>query len=221
VSNVAGVNRVVWNFHEDAPPLCNSCAKEFQGAKVGPEVVPGRYGARITLNGRAFTQWFEVRPDPKNTYTHAQLVAAYDFAKKYSVISGKINMVLDDLTDQGKSLAAAQQALSKSGNTALLARVKSAMDARDALFHAFTANYQNGEDSIQWPGELREDLPRAGFGAATPPTPALLEYAARFDREYQAAMDKYNAYVANTLSPLASALKAANAGSIKGDTQVR
>ncbi len=221
VTNEAGVNRVVWNFHEDAPPLCHSCAREFQGAKVGPEVVPGRYGARIRLNGQTLTQWFEVRPDPRNTYTRAQLAAAYNFAKKYSDISGKINAVLDNLTDQGKSLASAQQTLSKSGNAALLARVKSAMDARDALFHSFTANYQNGEDSIQWPGELREDLPRAGFGAATPPTPALLEYAARFDREYQAAMAKYNTYVASTLSPLNEALKAANAGSIKGDAEVR
>ena len=221
VPNDAGINRVVWNFREDPPPLCHSCAKEFQGAKAGPEVVPGRYGARIRLNGKTFTQWFEVKADPENTYTQAELQAAYDFAKKYSVISGKIDVVLDDLTDQGKSLATMEQSLQKSGNTALLARVKSAMAARDALFHAFTANYQNGEDSIQWPGELREDLPRAGFGAATPPTPALLEYASRFDKEYAAAMAKYNEYVAHTLQPLATAAKSAGAGTIKGADIVR
>lgn len=219
VTNEAGVNRVVWNFHEDAPPLCTSCAKEFQGAKVGPMVVPGRYGARIHLNGHTYTQWFEVKADPENTYTQAQLVSAYDFAKKYDVISGKLNVVLDDLTDQGKSLAQARAKLS--GNAGLLARVNAAMSARDALFHTFTANYQNGEDSIQWPGELREDLPRAGFGAATPPTPALLQYAGRFDSEYASAMAKYNAYVRQTLQPLSTALKAAGAGAIKGANVVQ
>ena len=218
VSNEAGINRVVWTFHEDAPPLCHSCAKEFQGARVGPEVVPGKYGARITLGGRTYTQWFEVKPDPENRYTQAQMQAAYDFAKKYDAVSGKIDAVLDDLTAQGKSLA---QARSKAaGNAALLAKVDAAMKARDALFHAFTANYQNGEDSIQWPGELREDIPRGGFGAPTPPTPALLQYAARFDREYAAAMAKYNAYVRGTLAPLSAQLKAAGAGSIQGDSQV-
>jgi len=220
VPNEGGINRVVWNFHEDGPPLCNSCAKEFQGSKTGPMVVPGRYGARIRLNGRTFTQWFEVKPDPQNTYTHAELVAAYDFAKKYDVVSGKINVVLDDLSDQGKSLASAKQALLKSGNSVLAARVDAAMSARDALFHTFTANYQNGEDSIQWPGELREDLPRAGFGGATPPTPALLQYAARFDVEYRAAMTKYNAYVRDVLQPLSAGLKAAGAGTIKGANEV-
>ncbi len=221
VTNEPGVNRVVWNFREDGPPLCTTCAKEFQGSAVGPEVVPGKYGARVALNGRTYTQWFQVKPDPQNTYTHAQLVSAYDFAKKYSNVGGKINAVVDNLTNQGKSLAMAQQSLEKNGNTALLARVKAAMAARDDLFHTFTANYQNGEDSIQWPGELREDLPRGGFGAASPPTPALLDYAQRFDRAYEAAMAKYNAYVRDTLSPLASALKAAGAGTIAGAGQVR
>jgi photosystem II stability/assembly factor-like uncharacterized protein len=219
-TNDAGVNRILWNFREDAPARCTTCAKEFRGAAAGPEVVPGRYGVRVRLNGRTFTRWFEVKPDPANTYTQAQLVAAHDFAEKYSIVSGKINQVVDNLTNQGSSLAAIAQSLQKSGNTALLARVKAATDARDALVHAFTANYRNGEDSIQWPGQLREDLPRGGFGAASPPTPALLEYAARWDRAYADAMNKYNAYVQTVLKPLAGALDAAHAGSIKGASEV-
>ncbi|HET6893904.1 MAG TPA: hypothetical protein VFH72_00810 [Candidatus Baltobacteraceae bacterium] len=218
VTNEAGVNRVVWNFREDGAPLCTSCAKEFQGSPVGPQVVPGKYGARIKLNGRTYTQWFNVKADPQNTYSQAQLQAAYDFAKKYDVVGGKINVVLNNLDAQRKSLEAAQKKLS--GNSALLAKVDAALAQRDALFHTFTANYQNGEDSIQFPGKLREDIPRGGFGAAAPPTPALLNYAKRFDVEYNAAMAKYNAYVRTTLAPLSAQLKAAGAGSIKGDSQV-
>lgn len=218
VTNVAGINRVVWNFHEDAPPLCTSCPKEFQGMKVGPEVPPGRYGARIALGGRTYTQWFEVKADPSNAYSQAQLDAAYAFAKKYAGISGKLNLVLDDLAAQEKSLNAARK--KAAGNAALIARIDAALKAHDALFHTFTANYKNGEDSIQWPGALREDIPRGGFGPPTPPTPALLQYAARFDREYAAAMAKYNAYVGGTLKPLSATLKAAGAGTIQGDSQV-
>jgi photosystem II stability/assembly factor-like uncharacterized protein len=218
VTNDAGINRVVWNFREDGAPLCTSCAKEFQGSPVGPQVVPGKYGARMTLNGRTYTQWFQVKADPQNRFTQAQLQAAYDFAKKYDVAGGKINVVLNNLDAQRKSLEAAQKKLS--ANSALLARVNAALAQRDGLFHTFTANYQNGEDSIQFPGKLREDIPRGGFGAAAPPTPALLNYAKRFDVEYNAAMAKYNAYVRTTLAPLSAQLKAAGAGSIKGDSQV-
>lgn len=218
VTNLPGINRVVWNFREDGQPLCTSCAKEFRGSPVGPQVVPGKYGARIRLNGQTFTQWFQVKADPQNRYSQAQLQAAYDFVKKYDVAGGKINVVLNNLDEQRKSLEGAQKKLS--GNAALLARVNSALAQRSAIFHAFTADYHNGEDSIQWPGELREDIPRGGFGAASPPTPALLDYAKRFDAKYNAAMARYNAYVREVLQPLGAALKAAGAGSIKGDSQV-
>jgi photosystem II stability/assembly factor-like uncharacterized protein len=199
VTNDAGINRVVWNFREDGPPLCKICAKEFQGSPVGPQVIPGTYVARITLNGRTFSQPFEVRADPRSRYTLAQLRAGYDFATKYSVISGKINTVIDRLAAQRKSLLAAQKASAR--NSALSARVAAVLRERDALFNTFTANYQNDEDSIQRPGALKEDMPRAGFGPVQPPpTPALLAYAHRFDAEYSADMARYNAYVSTLRS---------------------
>lgn len=205
VTNDAGINRVVWNFREDGPPLCTACAKEFQGARVGPEVLPGRYVARITLSGRTYSQPFIVAADPHEVYSLAELRAAYAFAKKYSDISGRINTVIDRLAAQRASLLAAQHAVS--GNAALAARVTAALRERDTLFDTFTANYQNDEDEIQRPGALKEDIPRSGFGAAQPPTPALLSYARRFDAEYLSDMTQYNAFV-GALRALSSALHA-------------
>lgn len=201
VPNEAGINRVVWNFREDGPPLCNTCAEEFRGAAVGPQVLPGTYVVRMTLGGRTFLRRFVVREDPHETYSFAQLRAAYDFAKKYSDVSGKINTVIDRLVAQQKSLSDLQR--HAEGNDSIAA----ALRERDALFNAFTANYQNDEDSIQRPGALKEDVPRAGFGGAQPPTPALVQYARRYDAEYRAAMDRYNAYV-RTLQSLAQQLHA-------------
>ncbi|MGH7738192.1 MAG: WD40/YVTN/BNR-like repeat-containing protein [Candidatus Tyrphobacter sp.] len=207
VTNDAGINRVVWNFREDGPPLCTSCAPEFRGSPVGALVVPGRYYARITLNGRTFTQPFVVRADPHNAYTRAQLLAGYAFARKYLAVSGKIDTVVDRLVAQRRSLIAAQRAAS--GNAALSSRVAAALADESAIFNVFTANYQNGEDSIQRPGALKEDIPRSGFGAAQPPpSPALLQYAARYDRAYRAGMARYDAYVAS-LRTLNAALHAA------------
>ena len=56
-------------------------------------------------------------------------------------------------------------------------------------------------------------------GMKAPPNMGA-DYAKRFDVEYNAAMAKYNAYVRTTLAPLSAQLKAAGAGSIKGDSQV-
>ncbi len=209
VTNLAGINRVVWNFREDGAPLCTACAKEFQGSPVGPAVLPGRYAARITLNGHTFTQPFSVKADPKSTYTLAEMRAGYEFASKYTVVSGKINTVIDRLAAQRTSLEAARSALAKTSNAALSARVAAALRERGAIFDTFTANYQNGEDEIQRPGALKEDIPRGGYGATqTPPTPALLEYAKRFDVAYRAALARYDAYV-RSLQSLSASLRSA------------
>lgn len=208
VPNDAGINRVVWNFREDGAPLCQSCAKEFQGSPVGPAVLPGRYMARITLDGRTYTQGFTVKADPHQPFTMAQLRAGYEFARKYTIVAGKINTVIDGLAAQRHSLEAAQSTVGS--NAALATRVAAALRECDALFNAFTANYQNDEDSIQRPGALKEDIPRGGFGAAQPPpTPALLDYARRYDREYRAAIARYDAYVAS-LQSLNAALQVAH-----------
>ncbi|HEY9085029.1 MAG TPA: hypothetical protein VIN40_03695 [Candidatus Tyrphobacter sp.] len=210
VTNDAGINRVVWNFREDGPPLCNACAKGFRGSPVGPAVIPGRYIARITLDGRTYSQPFIVRADPHQPYTLAQLRAGYDFARRYSVVSGKIDTVIDRLAAQQRSLQAAQVALAKGNNAALAGRVATALRERDAIFSAFTADYHNDEDSIQRPGALKEDVPRAGFGPSQPPpTPSLLAFARRFDGEYRAAMLRYDAYV-RMLQSLNAALQAAH-----------
>lgn len=216
VTNDAGINRVVWNFREDGPPLCHVCAKEFQGSPVGPMVVPGRYIARITLNGRTYSQPFVVKPDPHQPYTLAQYRAGYAFAAKYSTISGKINTVIDRLAAQRTGLETAKAAVAS--NAVLTARVNAMLVKREALFNAFTANYQNGEDSIQRPGALKEDLPRAGFGPSQPPpTPALLAYARRFDVEYRAAVARYDSY-ARSLQALSAALHAAGAKPVPAQT---
>ena len=119
----------------------------------------------------------------------------------------RINTNIDAMDAQRKTLASAREAASKSGNTALVAKIDAAQKAQDALFHRLTANYKNGEDSIQFPGQLREDVPRSGFGAPSPPTPALLEYAQRFDREFAALKADYHKYVTETYDPLAAGRK--------------
>jgi len=225
-TNEPGINRVVWNFFEDGvtqwtgnPALPPGAAAS--AVPLGVAVPPGTYSARVTLGGKTYTQSFEVKKDPLSPYTQADYTAAYNFAKKYLNMGGKINAVLNNLDAQKKSLTEAKAALEKSGNTALLARVDDAIKERGVIFGTFTANYKNGGDSLQWPGALREDLPSGGFGVAgAPPTPARLEYAGRYDREYAAAMARYNAFVAGTLAPLSDALKAAGAPTIAGAAQV-
>jgi len=173
--NLAGLNRYVWNLRADGVAQWNGAAKEeFKGPKEGIPVLPGRYSVRMTLNGRTFTQSFDVKPDPLTPYTLAQMQQAHAFAQKYLKMSGAINTLLNHLDAQKKSLTASHDALTKANNAALLAKVDAAMKQRQELFDLFTADYHNDEDSIQRPGKLREDMPGGFFGAGAPPSEAQL-----------------------------------------------
>lgn len=221
VSNVTGINRVVWDFREDGTTRWMGAAKpEYRGPFTGATVLPGNYAARIVLDGHTFTQPFVVMPNPKIPYLPADVRAGYLFSKKYLRVGGQINTVLNNLDAQKRSLDDAASALTAAGNSALALKVADAQKARESIFNQFTANYQNDEDSIQHPGKLREDVPSGGFGSQAAPTAAVLEFAHRFDAEYAAAMKHYNDYVTTTLLPLSGQLRAAGQKPIDGAVSV-
>jgi len=223
VTNKTGLNRYVWDFHEDGPVQWMGAAREeYRGPKIGALVVPGTYTARIVLDGKTLTQTFVVKPDPRDGSTAADLedyLAGYAFSKKYLGAYGKIDIVLNNLDTMKKSLASAAQAASKANDASLSSQLAAAETQRATIFSIFTADYHNDEDSIQRPGALREDVPSGGFlrGGNQPPTASLLEYAARFDDAYRAAFEKYNAFV-SSLAPLQSSLKTAGIKPLDGAT---
>ncbi|HEU5479330.1 MAG TPA: hypothetical protein VFU90_05830, partial [Candidatus Tumulicola sp.] len=222
VTNKAGINRYVWDFREDGPVLWTGAAREaYRGPKVGALVVPGTYSVRVVLDGRTLAQKFTVKPDPRDAWTQADYQAGYAFAKKYLGDYSQIDRVLNNLDALKKSLESAERAAAKAGDSALAAQLRDAETARAGIFALFTADYHNDEDSIQRPGALREDVPSGGFllRGNQPPTPALLEYAARFDAAYAAAFAKYDGMVSN-LAPLQSQLKSAGLPALQGAAPV-
>ncbi len=219
VSNKAGINRYVWDFSEDAPVKWYGAAKEdYQGPKSGPVVVPGTYTARLTIAGKTLQQSFTVAADPRDSWTAQQYRAAYDYARKYATIYSKIDEALNNLDAIKKSLASA--ATAAKNDPALSRDVAAAQAQFGDVFAAFTADYKNDEDSIQRPGSLRESVPRTGFpGVQLPPTAEQLDYGRRFEAAYNAAVAKYNAYVAS-LVPLQAELKKAGLKPISGANPV-
>ncbi len=215
VSNKAGINRYIWDFTGDAPAKWYGAARdEYQGPKTGPSVVPGSYTVRLTLQGKMLSQSLIVKPDPRDSWTQAQYEAGYAYARKYSVIYGKIDETLNNLDGIKKSLVRA--ATAAKANAAVLQQVTAAQQGWSPVFDAFTADYKNDEDSIQRPGSLRESVPRTGLGGAQlPPTAAQLDYASRFDAAYAAAVAQYDSYL-SSLSTLQAALKKAGIKPLDG-----
>ena len=215
VTNFAGLNRVSWDLREDGPVRWNGAAKEeYRGPRVGPAVVPGRYTARIVLDGKTLSKPVRVEPDPRVRYTAADYRAAYAFAKLHVDAYSRLNDALNRLDAYAAS--SAERARGASGElAATLAGVRA---QALALRARLTADFTNDEDFIQRPGRIREDMGTLLNTTGAPPSAATLDYAARVDAALAAVMRDYAAFerddVARANAALASAGKPALATSV-------
>jgi photosystem II stability/assembly factor-like uncharacterized protein len=206
--NLAGLNRVVWNFRTEPPvKWLTPPNPAAAGPDDGPLVVPGRYRARVTLNGRAFEKAFDVKADPQATLTPTQMRASYDaFARLYDLYS-KVDTMLNRLDALGRALD--QHAPAGPATAAL----ESARRGRAAVMAKLTAAFSNGEDSVSRPGALRENLDGALTSLQSFPVQGIItvpqaQFYARIGAEYDAARRAYDAFAA-TLPGINATLKSA------------
>ncbi|MHB8147925.1 MAG: WD40/YVTN/BNR-like repeat-containing protein, partial [Vulcanimicrobiaceae bacterium] len=222
VPNKVGLNRYVWDFSIDGPVKWMGAAKKsYRGPDSGPAVPPGSYSVSMTLAGKTYVKYFEVKADPRTKYTQKQIVDSFNFAKQLEGKFSSVDTMLNNIDSVTKSLNDASAAAKKANDTALAAKLDAALTARDAVFNFLTADYHNDEDSIERPGALREDLQFGQYLAGTELTPAILGLARRVGVEYQSGIAQYNAFVTNTLPSVDAALKASNQKPLPAISTVR
>lgn len=157
---VGGLNRVVWDFkHEDFPKQSknpadtNQRANWWDRALKGPKVAPGKYTARLTVNGTNYDQSLEVMADPRLKTSSseraewtANLLKIKDLyarvLKDVEVVS-PIQWKVEALKKNGKSL-----------NAAAVAQVKKTDDRTDELFNRISNLYR---EVSSWTGNMTED----------------------------------------------------------------
>ena len=207
VSNKVGVNHFTWDWAIQGPVKWMGAARErYQGSDDGPGVPPGRYTVRLTLNGKVMMQSFDVKADPLTKYTQAQLVEAFNYAKRGEQMFSQVDTMLNSMDTFKKAVTDATAAATKANDADATAKLAALTKAHDDLFTTLTADYHNDEDSIQMPGKLREDVQGVLFGGGTVVTPALTDYANRVQKELNDAIARYNAFVQSQVPQLNSTL---------------
>ncbi|HEY2496792.1 MAG TPA: glycosyl hydrolase [Candidatus Angelobacter sp.] len=77
----AGLNRFVWDMrYEGATRVPHSPL--WAGSTDGPEVVPGKYQVRLTVQGKQYTAPLEIVPDPRLKVTQQDLEKQFDLLIK-------------------------------------------------------------------------------------------------------------------------------------------
>jgi len=188
VTNARGYNRLAWDGQEDGPVRWNGTTLQNAGPLTGPEALPGTYTIRLTIDGRVQERPFVLKADPRNPWTAADLAARHAYLAKFYADVSAIDVVLNAIDAQEKTLRRAPSPTSRARIAAL-----------EAVRSDLTADDRNDEDSIGKPDRIREQIFGAigAIGASyQPPTAAHLANAeavtARFERAIAAAKGVVN-----------------------------
>ncbi len=79
----AGMNRFVWDMR--LPPVKHIpgyTASEYEQGLVGPQVVPGAYRVRLTAEGKSQEAAIEIKLDPREHVSEADLAAEFQLRRK-------------------------------------------------------------------------------------------------------------------------------------------
>jgi photosystem II stability/assembly factor-like uncharacterized protein len=162
-----GMNRAAWDLAEDGPVKWQGTYKLNQGPDEGPEVVPGNFTVRLTVDGVTKEQPLLVRADPRDPQATAYR-ARHDFLVEiFSELSGVDTML-----------------------NAIDARLKSASPAQRTTLLAFRNRLTYGPNNVEdlsGPGQLREDLLDMLSRLSTSfqaPTATQLEIGAEYKARY-------------------------------------
>jgi len=217
VTNKTGINQWAWDFNVDGPVKWLGAAKEFfQGPDEGAQVPPGHYSVRMTLGGHTMTRTFEVKRDPRTSFTDKQLKESFQLSNLFNHYFSVVNTMLNNLDTVKTQLTAAGHDPKVKADAALSSAVGDTLAAHQRLFDRLTANYANGEDSLQRPGKLREDVGVPPFSIVTD---QVRSFEKRIHSEYDSGVSAYNQYV-GSLSNLNPKLQAAGLKPLTGGTRV-
>ncbi|MBV8368805.1 MAG: hypothetical protein JO036_07695 [Candidatus Eremiobacteraeota bacterium] len=139
VTNDAGLNRIGWDGNENGPTRWLGTSFPNAGPTTGAEALPGRYTARLHLDGKTYDQQFTLADDPQSPFTAAQRAVRHDYLVKVYGMIDSIDKALNEIDRRMKNRPAASE---RAALTAL----------RDQL----TSDSRYDEDSIAKPDKLRE-----------------------------------------------------------------
>ena len=216
--NKAGLNTFAWDLRTPDPASFRGMVL-WAGNPVGPRVVPGAYRVRLTVNGRAQTQPFVLRADPRSRATQADLAAQFTLLTHIADTIGAANVGVRTIRQVRAQLSARASQLGD-------ARDKAAA-LEDSLARIEHAIYQTqtraSEDPLNYPIGLNDKLAElAAYTGDGNGRPTAQDYAVFTELASRLAVELRALHTAlGALGPINTALGKAGASPIVPDAAQR
>ncbi len=200
----AGLNRVAWDLREEGPALRTppdprAVELGFGGAR-GPQVPPGVYTAKLTVNSETFEQKFEVRMDPALKATAQDLSLQQTTARRMREMVTSLNTGLRRMDALKTQLREAE----KHGKEAQPKQAAEITKAIDAMVKELDET--SGKYAVKIGGSRLEDAPKLAeavgglyftvSGGNSAPTSSQLAYLEELAPQQKQAVDAINSLLA-------------------------
>ena len=216
-SREKGLNRVAWNLRLGGPEVRRPPSEEqlaFFGGSRGPQVLPGTYTAKLTVNDKTFEERVEVKLDPAVNVPAADLQEALDMQVKLRDMQSNINTslrFLDSVKEQLKNAQTTMKGLQKEPDKDLMKAFEDYIKQVDTLVDRISARNEGlglggRQQVIDEIGSLYFSLD-TNFG----PTPGQKEYFGEIQPVYRTRIEEVNKFLRETLPGWNEKLRAWNA----------
>jgi len=112
VATEQGLNRFVWDMrYPDAENLKDIRFWAWGGSTRGPVAVPGKYQVKLTAGTKSFTQWFEIKKDPRISTTDEEFKEQFDLLIRIRDKLSEANRTVNKVRDIVKQLDELSQRL--------------------------------------------------------------------------------------------------------------
>jgi photosystem II stability/assembly factor-like uncharacterized protein len=165
---VSGHNRFAWDLRvADAKKFPGMIL--WAGGTTGMRVLPGTYTAKLTVGDQSMTATFEVKQDPRNSASAADLKAQFDFVESTLGKLSEVNEQITKIRDVRKQLGDIKKRVGKEKESKPIVDAANDLDKKmtaveEALYQ--TKN-KSSQDPLNYPIRLNDKLAGVGDSAAT------------------------------------------------------
>ena len=216
-SREKGLNRVAWNLRLGGPEVRRPPTEEqlaFGGGSRGPQVLPGTYTVKLTVNDKVYEERVEVKLDPTVNIPMAALQEALDMQIKLRDMQSTINLslrFLDSLETQLKQTQTTMKTLQKEPDKDLMKALEDWIKELDTMEDRLSAR----TEGLGFAGRAQVDdnIGNLFFSLDTNfgPTAGQRQYFGEIQPAYRTRVDEVNKFLRETLPSWNEKLRAWNA----------